>query len=395
MESIQFEDFFIIPRNIYRIIGRDPLKMTKTTENNGTLFRVYGVLMFIYYTYLVTGEAVNIYFLFNENILWSFGAASCVFFCLTGHFKEISFALSNKAVLNAVAELRDMFPKEVKLQKEYKVQEYFHATHFMLKVFVSVCFGFAFGWAAYPTIKSTIKLIIFGPPYERELAYFIYYPYDPFENNWYYILTFIGEFNGACMAAAFFLSVDLILLVIVQNCCMHFDYIAMKIETYSPSQNDEDDSQFLNGLVELHIKILKLSSVINDAFQLCILFNFFISSINSCLIAFPILFGGLEDAIKGSLFLAACLLQVWIICFMGQMLIDSSESIGGAVYNHPWYTGSTSYNRQLLIILQRSQKAATLKPPTMKPSSRQLFMEVMTTTYRFFCLMKTMFGDRF
>lgn len=150
--------------------------------------------------------------------------------------------------------------------------------------------------------------------------------------------------------------------------------------------------------------------MINSAFQVCILGSFLISTQMICCIGLLMLLGGLEVIIKSVIFLGACLLQVWIICHIGQMLIDSvwlilrsfviikrfapqSEGVAKAVYNQQWFTGSVAYRRQLLIIMMRAQRPATIRPPTFKPSSMELFMEFLSNTYRFFCLLKTMFGE--
>lgn len=77
------------------------------------------------------------------------------------------------------------------------------------------------------------------------------------------------------------------------------------------------------------------------------------------------------------------------------MNFPQSERVAEAAYNQQWFTGSPRYGRKLLMILTRAQKPATLQPPTMKPCSKLLFMDVMTQTYRFFCVLKTMFGDYF
>lgn len=66
-----------------------------------------------------------------------------------------------------------------------------------------------------------------------------------------------------------------------------------------------------------------MTEIINKSFDLTILVNFFISSAAVCFISFVIMFGDAEQKVKGVVFVGACLLQIWIICFMGQMLIDS------------------------------------------------------------------------
>lgn len=279
--------------------------------------------MLFYYLYVFSAQSLNIYFLSKINLLWGFAVACCEGFCFSGLLKEFFFVIRNKTVLNVIAELKEMYPMDPKVQEDYKVREIFKRTTFMCNALVIACQGFTLSWAFYPIMRSTVMLIIFGGPFEKELAFFVVYTYDPYKNYLIWILTSLGELNGALMAGCFFLAVDLHLLIIIQHCCMHMDYISMKLETYIPTGNDQVDLPFLDPLIRLHIKVLRFSDVCSEAFELCILVNFFISTLLVCLIAFVILFGEVEDSIKGVVFLLACLLQIWVICFLGQKLIDS------------------------------------------------------------------------
>ncbi|KAL5275961.1 GPROR8.2 family protein [Megaselia abdita] len=98
--------------------------------------------------------------------------------------------------------------------------------------------------------------------------------------------------------------------------------------------------------------------------------------------------------LKYALFLSANLLQVWILCYYGNKLSDSSLYVSQACYNQQWYNADTKYKRLLLIMMMRAQKPATIKPPTFKPTSCELFKEILSMSYRFFCVLNTMLNGK-
>lgn len=257
---MQFEEFFAISAKIYRIIGRDPLKMVERFGARRLLFRSYGWSLTIYFLCLFVGQASNVPNLLADKSTFILGLASisCEAFCISGLLKEFLFVVvKHKTMLEVIGELKEMFPKNNDLLEEYKAREVLEKTNFRLRSLVHTCYGFIVAWTFYPVLKGIVIYYVVGPPFEKELAFFIQYWYDPYANYWNFAITTVGEFIGGSMAGTFFLSVDLVLLVIIHNCCMHLDYISMKIEGYLPKDSDIDNNVFLDPLVELHIRILK------------------------------------------------------------------------------------------------------------------------------------------
>uniref|UniRef100_T1GVC6 Odorant receptor n=1 Tax=Megaselia scalaris TaxID=36166 RepID=T1GVC6_MEGSC len=135
--------------------------------------------------------------------------------------------------------------------------------------------------------------------------------------------------------------------------------------------------------------LLFLSELVNDTFQVCILINFMLSSLAICFLLFQICLSGPEMFLKYILFLSANLLQVWIVCYYGNKLSDSSFNVSQACYNQRWYNADLKYKKLLLVIMIRAQKSTILKPPTFQPTSRELFKDILTMSYRFFCVLNT------
>lgn len=259
MEVVQFEEFFAIPTKIYRNVGRDPLKMTFRTTKEKILIKIYCIFMFSYFFYLFLGQAVSAYENFHsrDTLLIAFGSTSCDGFCVAGLLKEIVFIIQNKELLGVIDSLKELFPTDLILQKTYLVKENLKKTNFLLTALVSACLGFTMGWAIYPILKPSIKYLIWGPPFEKMFAFYIKYPYDQYGSNFNFIITTCGELIGGIVSGTLFLSVDLVLSVIVYNCCMHLDYISRTIENYVPIGDDIVDFKFMEPLIKLHINILK------------------------------------------------------------------------------------------------------------------------------------------
>lgn len=254
-----FEDFFKIPTRVYRNVGRDPLDMRVKTLKEKVLSRIQCYIMFAYMFYMFVGLGYTAWKSFHipESLTIALGALSCFIFGFSALMKEFVFMIQTKTMLSVTAELNTLFPKDFKLQTAYHVKEYHRKVNFLLTCLVTACLGFTMGWAIYPIIKLTVKMLIFGPPVEKEFAFFMDYPYDAFKSNFIYGVTFLGEIMAALMVGTLFLSVDMILSAIIYNCCMHLDHISRTIENYIPTGDSETDLAFLDPLIKLHIKILK------------------------------------------------------------------------------------------------------------------------------------------
>lgn len=71
-----------------------------------------------------------------------------------------------------------------------------------------------------------------------------------------------------------------------------------------------------------------------------------------------------------------------------------SSNVSQACYNQQWYYADIRYQRILLIMMVRAQKPASIQPPTFKPTSCELFKEILSMSYQFFCVLNTMLNGK-
>lgn len=164
----------------------------------------------------------------------------------------------------------------------------------------------------------------------------------------------------------------------------------------------------------------RVSEELNSIFSPSILFNFLASSLIICLVGFQATAGVAPlDFFKYLLFLLASLLQILLICYFGNMLIDSvitasfrdslltfhsskfpfidqlivltylrkvtfivcfiwqSSDIANGAYEHNWIVADEKYKKLLLFLIMRGQRASALKVVTFDDVSLRSFMKVL------------------
>ncbi|XP_072946334.1 odorant receptor 67c-like [Epargyreus clarus] len=124
------------------------------------------------------------------------------------------------------------------------------------------------------------------------------------------------------------------------------------------------------------------------------LFNFVSSSILICLTGFNVM--AIEDSpyvMTFLSFLSSCLLQIFLLCFFGDMLMRSSMEIGDAVYKSKWYETKPTIAKNLLLVQTRSQKPCRLTASGFADVNLRAFMKILSTAWSYFALLKTMYSS--
>ncbi|XP_037904907.1 putative odorant receptor 92a [Hermetia illucens] len=193
-------------------------------------------------------------------------------------------------------------------------------------------------------------------------------------------------------AVTFTISADILMCCIVTQLAMNFDMISREVRKFEPS-GTEGDLEFLRRLIRKHQVLLRVSEELNSIFSPSILFNFLASSLIICLVGFQATAGVAPlDFFKYLLFLLASLLQILLICYFGNMLIDSSSDIANGAYEHNWIVADEKYKKLLLFLIMRGQRASALKVVTFDDVSLRSFMKVCSISYQFFALLRTVYS---
>ncbi|KAH8289374.1 hypothetical protein KR054_004345 [Drosophila jambulina] len=388
-----FEDLTRFPMTFYKTIGEDLYSDRDPNLVRRYLLRFYLVLGFLNFNAYVVGEIA--YFIIHitstTTLLEATAVAPCIGFSFMADFKQFGLTVNRKRLVKLLDDLKEIFPMEVEKQRVYHVAFYQKHMNRVMTLFTILCMTYTSSFSFYPAIKSTIKYYFMGSEiFERNYGFHIQFPYDAETDITVYWFSYWGLAHCAYVAGVSYVCVDLVLITTITQLTMHFNYLADSMEAYDGGEHtDEENIKYLQDLVVYHSRCLDLSEEVNNIFSFLILWNFIAASLVICFAGFQITASNVEDIVLYFIFFSASLVQVFVVCYYGDEMISSSSRIGHAAFNQNWLPCSTQYKRILMYIIMRSQKPASIRPPTFPPISFNTFMKVISMSYQFFALLRT------
>ncbi|ALC45694.1 Or67c [Drosophila busckii] len=382
-----------IPVRFYRTIGEDIYAHRSTNALHSLLLKMYLYAGFINFNWLVVGELVMFYTSLQDfdTVRVAIAVAPCIGFSLVADCKQLTMACNRQRLIKLLDELEAIHPKTLQQQQLYKLPSFERTMQRVINIFTFLCLAYTSTFSFYPAIKATVKYQLLGyDTFDRNFGFLIWFPYNATNNNWIYWLTYWEIAHGAYLAGIAFLCADLLLVVIITQLCMHFNYIATRLESYPchPAE-DAQNQNFLRSMIEYHNKCLSICENINVMYSFSLLLNFLMASMQICFIAFQVSDSTIEVILIYCIFLMTSMVQVFLVCYYGDALIAASLRVGDAAYNQNWFQCSKVYCRMLRLLIMRSQRPATIRPPTFPPISLVTFMKVISMSYQFFALLRT------
>ncbi|XP_046803951.1 uncharacterized protein LOC111687982 [Lucilia cuprina] len=337
----------------------------------------------------------------KTNFLEATMTLSYIGFVVVGNFKML-FVWRKKAELTKLLNnLKYIFPEKPPQQKQYNLHYYLSQC-----TRITIAFSLIYMIAIWTYNLFTVTQFLIYEKWlkirqiEKILPYLMYTPWD-WSDHWSYYVLYVSQDFAGYTSAAGQISGDLLLSSCVTQMIMHYDFLTKAIEEYKPKLLDKgvtkatgfrQDMEFLINMIQYHSYLLDLSYQMNNIFGLPILLNFIASSFVICFLGFQMTTGATpETLLKLSLFLAISIAQIYLICYYGQELIDSSVKVAKAVYNQNWPTADVRYQKMLVLITARAQKPAQLKATDMVLISRETMTQLIQISYKFFTLLRTMY----
>ncbi|BFG02359.1 putative odorant receptor 92a [Drosophila madeirensis] len=388
-----FEDLTRFPMAFYKTIGEDLYSERDKNLVRRYLLRFYLVMGFLNFNAYVVGEIA--YFIVHitstTTLLEATAVAPCIGFSFMADFKQFGLTVNRGRLVQLLDDLKALFPTTPETQKAYNVQYYQRHMNQVMTLFTILCMTYTSSFSFYPAIKSTIKYYFLGSEiFERNYGFHIYFPYDAETDLTVYWFSYWGLAHCAYVAGVSYVCVDLLLITTITQLTMHFSYMADTLEAYDGDEHTEEENvKYLQDLVVYHARALDLSEEVNSIFSFTILWNFIAASLVICFAGFQITASNVEDIVLYFIFFSASLVQVFVVCYYGDEMISSSSRIGHAAFNQNWLPCSTQYKMILKYIIMRSQKPASIRPPTFPPISFNTFMKVISMSYQFFALLRT------
>nr|XP_026498748.1 odorant receptor 4-like [Vanessa tameamea] len=345
----------------------------------------------------------------------------CVGFLIVTIAKIYKIKRYRSVFKNLMMEPRDMWPTGRISEDEHKI---ISDAMDRLRIVVKVYFLCNAMLASIFTVPSMIAWIKNRTGQDVELIFgFSYWlPFDPLQGHRYEIVYFVQTFH-CFLSAGSMVCGDLLFCIFLSHITTQFSLLAIRInkliyvpiddqlvESYSlaeysklhtsninnaKSTNDKDAEQRhieeFTFIVKRHRALIRLSSDVEDLYTFTLLVNFINSSIIICFCLFCCAIIEKWNEFNYKIFCLTSILQIWILCWYGQQLLDTSTGVAEALYNCGWYVASKGMKKSMLIMMQRSQRKVYVTTYGFSIVSLDSYTTILKTSWSYFTLLINMY----
>ncbi|XP_021710207.1 odorant receptor 85c [Aedes aegypti] len=221
--------------------------------------------------------------------------------------------------------------------------------------------------------------------FEKTLPFFIYYWYD-WRRPILYELTFIEQIWVSTASVVANMNIDLMLCSLILQISMHFDVLSDRLSVLQHNDHKE-----LAKCVERHSVLLDLCLRVENIFSRSMLASFLLSSVIICLTGFQVFAqDSINKAIPYATFLFLHMVDVYLLCYYGNLMMEKSLAVSNYAYESLWYLGNRPFQKSILIILERGQRAQKLTAMKFIDINLTCFKTILSTSFSYFTLLKVL-----
>ncbi|XP_046815759.1 odorant receptor 13a-like [Vespa crabro] len=225
----------------------------------------------------------------------------------------------------------------------------------------------------------------FDPP--STVVYPAYFPYD-ISGTSAFLISCFGQIVAAYSATVSYVGVDTFITMLVLHACAQITNLRHALENLSNGTSEiaNEFTTKLTWIVKRHehlnwfvnrMIIFILLMMQHDAFQLVRIMEHDGGD-------FPI-----ERLVFIVLFLVVILVQLYLYCYVGEMLIVESSAMGTSVYESQWCTLSPKDARNIIFVMHRSSIPFRLTAGKFGTFSMEMFSSILKTTIGYLSVLLT------
>lgn len=354
--EINFDSFIQFSVFLFRLFFFDfqPLKIDASRVGK---FVYYAKIVYFIFSVITLGLGIVSLLAYMVYNLDDFAnASSCipnaVSILLIG--LRVSIMFSRKRALREVfQDLSDLFAHRAVENKHHKVKNYLEGYNRQMKMYTAPVVI-----VLIPIIMAIVPYILFGT---MKLPINYWFPFDAFQLKTF-PFAWIWVNWIAWHIMVFLLATDSLLYGLITVIVMEFDFLKTDLSNVRLMEQHERKEMF-GKLITRHNKLLVIYDKLQEIYTLIFTTSFVITSMVLCFVVFQISIAKTDVEVYWFYvsFLNIAGIQIWLLCFHGQKLIDSSESLAEGIYNSGWESiGDLAFKKQFVLIILRAQNATRL-----------------------------------
>ncbi|KAH8277637.1 hypothetical protein KR018_002527 [Drosophila ironensis] len=252
-------------------------------------------------------------------------------------------------------------------------------------LFFGLCTCMGFG--LYP-LSSAERVLPFGSRIPGLNEY-----ETPYYQLWYVFQMLITPM-GCCMYIPYTsLVVALIMFGIVR--CEALQHRLRRVAKQHPD-GDRDSRQLATeivGCIRYQQSIIEYMDQINELTTMMFLFELLAFSALLCALLFMlIIVSGTSQIIIVCMYINMILAQILALYWYANELREQNLAVATAAYETEWFTFDIPVRKNILFMMMRAQRPASIRLGNIRPITLELFQNLLNTTYTFFTVLKRVYG---
>ncbi|KAL0134014.1 hypothetical protein PUN28_001131 [Cardiocondyla obscurior] len=230
----------------------------------------------------------------------------------------------------------------------------------------------------------------------RELILKMELPFKIKSTSVHVVVLIIQYVHQTCTASMVGV-INSLLITLVLHVCGQIDIVRQKLsEITRKNVKLSGNESVVKRLIIRHQKIIDFSKNIEVLFSNIALIQFVSNTLVICCLGFLIVIsigapGGSSMLIKSVFFYIVISMEAFIFCFVGEYLSSKSQKIGDAAYESLWYQLNPNQNRDILIMIIRSQKHLTLTVGKVMDLSLKQFASIVKVSASYVSVLHAMY----
>ncbi|KAF3054421.1 Odorant receptor 052 [Nylanderia fulva] len=217
------------------------------------------------------------------------------------------------------------------------------------------------------------------------------------ESTSVYVVVLVTQFVHQTSAASMAGVLNSLLITLVLHIGGQIDIMREKLSkiTRKDIERTASDS-IMKTLIVRHQRIILFSKNIEALFSNIALVQFVSNILVICCLGFIIMIsigvpGGSAILVKSVLFYILINLEAFIYCYVGEHLSTKSKMIGDAAYESLWYELNPNQNRDILLVILRSQKHLRLTVGKVVDLSLKQFASIVKASASYASVLHAMY----
>ncbi|XP_068624242.1 odorant receptor 67c-like [Battus philenor] len=326
----------------------------------------------------------------------------CSLIATLSKFKTLYLIINERSVNDLVDILRELDVNEMDFNIEAKniiAKKEKRTLDSVIKSFNALSFGLLVAFSFMPLILIAIKYVE-TKELELALPFLVLYPFDSF-NIKYWPFVYLKQIWSESVVLSDMCASDYFYYICCTYIRIQFRFLSYEFENLIPNKHnkrDDDQSDIKQKIIKLikwHQRLIRSTNTLELIYSKSTLINFISSSAIICLTGFNVTI--MNDVVILSsfvTFLFLSLLQIFFLCFFGDMLMSASMEVSDAVYNSLWYIVDRGVAKDLLLVQIRAHTPCKLTAFGFSDVNLTSFAKIISSSWSYFALLNTIYSNK-